>query len=83
MYIVQSLAGIIQQLESQLEVEQEKLATLIRNLSMDASQRKREREPEEVISEEWLQSLKERRKVCINKETLTSLSTLSAGIAGV
>ena len=52
----------MQQLESQLEVEQEKLATLVRNLAMDGSQQQKQTE-EVGVSEEWLQSLKERRKV--------------------
>lgn len=60
-FCVQSLTCAVHQLEAQLEVEQEKLATLARNLSMDVSQQKQERE--ESVSEEWLQSLKERRKV--------------------
>lgn len=51
----------MQQLEGQLEVEQEKLATLVRNLAMDGGQQKQN---EDVgVSEEWIQSLKERRKV--------------------
>lgn len=45
----------------QLEVEQEKLATLVRNLAMDGSQKQQDQE--EGVSEEWIQSLKERRKV--------------------
>lgn len=47
-------------MESQLEVEQEKLATLVRTLAMDGSQQQKQ---EVGVSEEWLQSLKERRKV--------------------
>ena len=57
---MQCLLRAIQQVESQLEVEQEKLAALVRNLAMGPAQPK---EPEAAVSEEWLQSLKERRKV--------------------
>ena len=50
----------MRELEGQLDVEQEKLASLVRSLSMDVSQ---QHQQEETVSEEWLQSLKERRKV--------------------
>lgn len=66
---VQSLAGAVQQLEAQLETEQEKLATLVKNLSMDGTGgglQKQQQQEEEHVSEEWLQSLKQRRKVCIS-----------------
>lgn len=67
---LQSLTCAIQQLESQLEMEQEKLATLVRNLA-DVGRQKQA--PEEAVSEEWLQSLKERRKVGICKATTWQL----------
>ena len=47
-------------METVLETEQDKLAALVRNLATDMTHHKRETE---AISEEWLQSLKERRKV--------------------
>ncbi len=50
----------MRELEGQLDVEQEKLASLVRSLSMDVSQ---QHQQEETVSEEWLQSLKGRRKV--------------------
>ena len=50
----------MRELERQLDVEQEKLASLVRTLSTDVGQHKQQ---EEAVSEDWLQSLKERRKV--------------------
>ncbi len=41
-------------------MEQEKLGSLVRSLAMDVSQQHKQ---VESVSEEWLQSLKERRKV--------------------
>lgn len=55
----------MQHVEAQLEVEQEKLATLVRNLSVDVSLQQKQADIEETVSPEWLQSLKERRKVGI------------------
>ena len=50
----------MRELERQLDVEQEKLAGLVRTLASDTTQSKQQ---EETVSEDWLQSLKERRKV--------------------
>ena len=61
-----------------LETEQEKLATLVKNLSADPSKEGvGEQKNEEPISEEWLQSLKERRKVSSGSMTkyLATLDT--------
>ena len=60
---VQSLTSAVQHVEGQLETEQEKLATLVRNLATDGSQQQPKPGEEGPVSEEWLQSLKERRKV--------------------
>lgn len=61
---VQSLAQTVRDLESHLEAEQEKLSALVKSLSLDGGQV--EEQCEEVVSEEWLQSLKERRKVSLS-----------------
>ena len=55
----------MERVKTSLESEQEKLATLVKNLSADPSQMEAagEQKGEEPISKEWLQSLKERRKV--------------------
>ena len=54
----------MERVKTSLENEQEKLATLVKNLSVDPSQTKGvEKGEEPAVSEEWLQSLKERRKV--------------------
>ena len=62
--LLQSLLGAVRQVQSSLETEQEKLASLERNLSGTAE------DPipipassEQGVSEEWLQSLKGRRDV--------------------
>ena len=66
LFAVQSLLGAVRQVQSSLETEQEKLASLERNLSGAAE------DPitipassEQAVSEEWLQSLKGRRDVSI------------------
>ena len=62
--IFQSLYQAVERVKTSLETEQEKLATLVKNLSADPAQRGvEEQKGEEPVSEEWLQSLKERRKV--------------------
>jgi hypothetical protein len=54
----------MERVKTSLETEQEKLATLVKNLSVDPSQTEgAEKGEEPAVSEEWLQSLKERRKV--------------------
>ena len=63
MYI-QALYEAMERVKTSLETEQDKLATLVKNLSVDPSQVEgAEKGEEAVVSEEWLQSLKERRKV--------------------
>ena len=53
---------MIADLEGKLETEQEKLAALERNLSGEMNPSSQESE-EQAVSEDWLYSLKERRKV--------------------
>ena len=64
---MQSLYQAMERVKTSLETEQEKLATLVKNLSADPSQEGvGQQKEEEPVSEEWLQSLKERRKVQLN-----------------
>lgn len=58
----QALFEVIADLEGKLETEQEKLAALERNLSGEMNPSSQESE-EQAVSEDWLYSLKERRKV--------------------
>ena len=61
---IQALYEAMERVKTSLETEQEKLATLVKNLSVDPSQTEgAEKGEEPAVSEEWLQSLKERRKV--------------------
>lgn len=67
---MQSLYQAIERVKTSLETEQEKLATLVKNLSADPSQQGAGGQKEEQpVSEEWLQSLKERRKVRVYVRT--------------
>ncbi len=57
---------MITELESKLEAEQEKLASLDRSLSGEiqpVTPGQQQEQEEEYVFEEWLHSLKERRKV--------------------
>ncbi len=57
---------MITELESKLEAEQKKLASLERSLSGEiqpVTPGQQQEQEEEHVSEEWLHSLKERRKV--------------------
>ena len=63
-FFIQALYEAMERVKTSLETEQEKLATLVKNLSVDPSQTEgTEKGEEPAVSEEWLQSLKERRKV--------------------
>lgn len=63
-FFIQALYEAMERVKTSLETEQEKLATLVKNLSVDPSQTEgAEKGEEPAVSEEWLQSLKERRKV--------------------
>ena len=64
LFCIQALFEAMERVKTSLETEQEKLATLVKNLSVDPSQTEEvEKGEEPAVSEEWLQSLKERRKV--------------------
>ena len=69
-FSVQELYEAMERVKTNLETEQEKLAALVKSLSGDPSQAegatKKGEEPS--VSEEWLQSLKERRKVFACKQ---------------
>ena len=66
--LMQALYQAMERVKTSLETEQEKLATLVKNLSADPSKETVAEEKSEPISEEWLQSLKERRKVtCVQQ----------------
>ena len=72
----------MERVKTSLETEQEKLATLVKNLSADPSKEGvGEQKNEEPISEEWLQSLKERRKV--SSGSMTSLKVYDSGTVHV
>jgi len=59
---LQALLDLISDLEGKLEAEQEKLASLEKNLSGEAGPGSQD-QGEGPVSEDWLHSLKERRKV--------------------
>ena len=63
MHYTQALYQAMERVKTSLETEQEKLATLVKNLSADPSKETAAEQKSEPVSEEWLQSLKERRKV--------------------
>ena len=63
-FCIQALYEAMERVKTSLETEQEKLVTLVKNLSVHPSQTEgAEKGEEPAVSEEWLQSLKERRKV--------------------
>ena len=60
---MQALCGMVCELEGRLEMEQEKLSALVHSLAGDMEQQPSQHQKDQPVSEDWLCSLKERRKV--------------------
>ena len=63
--LLQALLELISDLEGKLEAEQEKLASLEKSLSGEVGPGS-QNQGEGPVSEDWLHSLKERRKVRVH-----------------